>query len=135
MASEHVCNRESHRGGRVSFISTQPHDARSRLSKQVLARTVAPHFCIAVTRHNSIYDTVVNSRDVAVAETKALDHSRTEVLHHYVRPRKQLAQLFLVIGILQVSCITFLVAIDGVKQSVLAVNVGVAEVNRPSEVA
>jgi len=42
-----------------------------------------------------------------------------------------LPQLSLVIGILQISCITFLVAIDGMKQGVLGVNVGITEVNRP----
>src|SRR5215469_2510514 len=134
MAGEHVCNGEGHWSRRVSFIPTQPHDARSRLSKQILARPIAPRFCVSVTRHNSIYDTVVYSRDVGVPKTKAFDHSWPEVLYHYVRSRNQLAQLFLVIGILQIGSIAFLVAINGVKQGVLAVNIGVAQVDRSSEV-
>ena len=114
-------------------MSAQPHQAAAALRQQVLAGQLDPGPARAVSGHAGVDDAWIERAHRLEAQADALHHPGAEVLDHHVGARDQLPHLVQIPRTLQVRGVRPLVAVDGVEQRAVAVDLEVRDVELPAQ--
>ena len=90
---------------------------------------------LAIPRNRAVDDLRIERGDIRVGEALPLDHAGTEILDHDVGAFQKPLEHLPVIFVAQVGGNALLVAIDRVEQGIVAVDIGVGQIEMAAEVA